>query len=210
MTHLHACISGPAKKVKGIGGRYPAFDQKEYTARLASHGEYVCEGNLLWVSDKTTGIPIRNTAVLDAMNLQFPDGPAPVDEMIVIAVPSSSFAPMDHQGALEAVSPEEDRLVVLKAVVRDIADGKKMQQWAAHLSSVPMKFEVLASAKENHFRGVALRERVVSRFNLVARTTYTRMLEVWNFKATYEAQQGGTKLSAQKLADMYPGLINHK
>ena len=196
--------------MKGIGGRYPAFDQAEYTAKLAANGEYICEGNLLWVSDATTGIPVRNSAVLDAMNLQFPDGPAPVQEMIVIAVPSNSFEPLNHRGALEAVSPEEDRIVVLKAVIRDIEDGKKMQQWAAHLSSVPMKFEVLASARDKHFRDVALREHVVSRFNLVARTTYTRMLEVWNFKAAYEAQQQGVKLPAKKLAEMYTGLINYK
>ena len=164
----------------------------------------------MWVSDATTGIPVRNTAVLDAMNLQFPDGPAPVDEMIVIAVPSNTFAPMDHLGALEAVSPEEDRLLVLKAVVRDIEDSKKMQLWAAHLSSVPMKFEVLAGSREKHFRDVALREHAVSRFNLVARTTYTRMLEVWNFKVAYESQQNGTRLPASKLAEMYPGLsITH-
>eukprot|EP00969_Alexandrium_andersonii_P059626 2626383-Alexandrium_andersonii.AAC.1 len=72
------------------------------------------------------------------MNLLFPDGPAPITEMTVVAVPSSDFDPTKHLGALQAVSPEEDRLVVFRAVAKDLSDPTKMQRWAAHLRSAPL------------------------------------------------------------------------
>ena len=61
----------------------------------------------------------------------------------------------------------------------------------------------MSSHADRHFRDVTLREQVVARFNLVARTTYGRMLEVWNFKIAMEKEMGGS-LSNAKLAEMCP------
>ena len=189
---LCAPHSGSKALIKNVGGRFPPYDAEQYKSKLEHSGEYICEGNLLWVGDMCSGVPVRNSAVQDCINLLFPDGPAPLTEMTIIAVPSLSFDPMKHLGALRAVSPEEDRLVVFKAVVRDIDDPAKMQMWAGYLCTAPLKFELLPNQLDRHFRDVALREQVVGRFNLVARTTYGRMLEVWNFKVEIEKDQGRT------------------
>ncbi len=194
-------ISGYGHPTKGIGGRFQQFDTQAFHKALSDSGSYSCEGNLLWIGDVCSGVPIRQAAVTDNIKMQFPNGPAPIWQTFVIAVPCATYNPMEHLGVLEAVSPEEDRLVVLKAAVRDIDDPGKMKLWAAHMKTVPLRFELLPSHSDRHFRDVALREQVVARFNLVARTTYGRIIEIWNFKISMEREMGGSASNA-KLAEM--------
>ena len=57
------------------------------------------------------------------------------------SVKSSEF------GGLQAVSPEEDRLALLRAAVRDLADPAKAEAWRTVLSSVQVCLEVLPDAQ---------------------------------------------------------------
>ena len=201
--------SGPEKLTQtirstGIGGTHPAFCKETFVKELKRVGSYTCEGNLFGVSDGSTGIPVRQTALTDAMRLNFPE-PRPITEPIVIAVPNPDFNPLQHKESLKAVSPEEDRLMVLKAVVRDLEDAEKMKEWAGYLRVAPLKFELLQSKEDQHFRDVAIRESVVSRHALVSRTSYGRMLEVWNFKVAFEVDLG--KIPASALAEKCPPYI---
>ena len=139
---------------------------------------------------------------MDNVRLLFGDGPSPIATPTVIAVPDEHYDPMEHKGELDVVSPEEDRLVILKAVERDLEDPTKAANWAKHLRSVPLKFEILNSIEDRHFKDVSIREVATARQQLISRTAYGRMLEIWNFKIKMETHMH--KISNFKLAEMCP------
>jgi len=130
--------------------------------------------------------------------------PTSFDELLVVAVPSPSINPMKDIGNLQAVSPEEDRLALLRSAVRDLGDSKKATAWRRVLSSVQVRFKVLPDTKARFEHDVSLREKAVSRARLVGRTTYGRMVEIYNYKVSVERSLG-TSLSAADIAQSYRG-----
>ena len=189
--------------MKGIGGRLLAFNAAQFKQDIERLGEYTCEGHLRCVSDLCSVMLARTSAVLDSICLQFPTGATPNNEVTVIAAHTMDFDPMQHRGALQAVSPEEDRRVLLKTVAQYLGDATAMNLWAAHLRAAPLQLEIIiASNPEKHLRDVTLREQARSGFNVVARTTYGRMFEVRNFKVEMERDSG--RVANAKLAEVSP------
>ena len=134
------------KEVHGTTTRAAAFDLKTCKKALADSGEYVCQGNILWPGDGSSGVPYRNSAVEETMRLKYSE-PVEYGEDLVVAVATASANPMSDLGKMQAVSPEEDRLAFLRAAVRDLGDKKKAAGWRRALSSVQVRFIVLTTEK---------------------------------------------------------------
>ena len=194
-TKILQKLGGDRYLQKGIEG----FDLNKWKAEAKKDEPYFFNGNFFWVEEFSNGCAVRDKNVQDAVNLIYPE-PARIPVRIDMPMNSKVDDPKTKflAGNMPCVSPEEDRLVIYSAILRDFEDADKMKRWAEELQRVPMSMRVLTTHKEKHMHDVKYREQQVSRTALIQRTMYGRMVEVWNFYARTEE-----KLSSKDLADSY-------
>ena len=146
-------------------------------------------------------MPARNSAVEDTVRLNHAE-PGICEEVLVLAVTTPNVNPMNEIGKLIAVSPEEDRIALLRAAKRDMSDPTKRDQWKRVLSSMQVRFKVLPDIKARFEHDVRTREKALSRARLVVRTCFGRIIEIYNFKVNMESNLQ-TTMTALELADSY-------
>ena len=89
-------------------GLQAPFSQGSYEASMRQNSEYTVGINIFWHDWKytaTPGIPLRAHAI-DALMEHYFRTPARFPGMLYISVPSLTYAPLEHKGALQSVSPE--------------------------------------------------------------------------------------------------------
>ena len=119
---LHVAVDS---SVEGASGLQSPFAQGSYEASMSKNSEYTAGINIFWHDwnyTATPGIPLRSNAV-DALLEHYFQTPARFPGMLYISAPSPTYAPLEHKGALQSVSPEEIRAAFLFAFARDVAAG---------------------------------------------------------------------------------------
>ena len=88
---------------------------------------------------------------------------------------SATDDPLEKKGALKRVSPEEVVQAFELAIARDIRanpdDHDVLKKWRASMLTVTFSFEVLPNEDVRYWRGVNLRELLVSEHAAVATTS---------------------------------------
>ena len=121
-------------------------------------------------------IEVEDTARLDHAE------PGMCEEVLVWVVATPNANPMNEICKLVAVSPEEDRIALLRAANRDMNGSMKGDTWKRVLSSMQVRFKVLPDIKARFEHDVQTREKALSRATLVVRTCFGRIIEIYNFK----------------------------
>ena len=138
---------------------------------MSKNSEYTTGINIFWHDwnyTATPGIPLRNNAV-DALFEHYFQTPARFPGMLYISVPSPTYAPLEHKGALQSVSPEEIRAAFLFAFARDVAAGAPesvLREWIKLSLSCTATFVVDAT-----FRACQLRENLAADNDAMTRPT---------------------------------------
>jgi len=150
---LHIAANGSAE----ASGLQAPFAQGSYEASIIKNSEYTTGVNIFWHSwnyTATPGLPLRNNAV-NALVEHF-QTPARFPGMLYISVPSPTYAPLEHKGALQSVSPEEIRAAFLIAFARDIAAGAPesvVREWIKFSLSCTATFVVDATPPQTNPSG---------------------------------------------------------
>ena len=103
---LNIAANGSAE----ASGLQAPFAQGSYETSMSKNSEYTAGINIFWHDwnyTATPGIPLRSNAV-DALLEHYFQTPARFPGMLYISVPSPTYAPLEHKGALQSVSPERD------------------------------------------------------------------------------------------------------
>ena len=118
---LNIAANGSAE----ASGLQAPFAQGSYKASMIKNPEYTVGINIFWHYwnyTATPGTPLRSNAIDTLMEHYF-QTPARFPGMLYISVPSPTYAPLGHKGALQSVLPQEIRAAFLLAFARDIAAG---------------------------------------------------------------------------------------
>jgi len=109
--------------------------------------------------------------------------PSPFLLPLIIAVESVSQQLWNHKGGLQRVSPVEVHHAFLLAVARDIVgnvETGKLELWRTVALTTTMRFEVIANDGDIFWRGIQLRELIVTEHKALTRTAFAR---IWEEKA---------------------------
>ena len=126
----------------GHGGSAPVFDLKEFQSALKNGGEYVCCGNFGWLDWKYStapGVPVLRSSVAAYADAECNPKANKFNTLkLTVAVEDPSVNPMEHKGALQAVSPQEEVITPLYALGQALKSksiaGSDAQQWREFLS----------------------------------------------------------------------------
>ena len=196
---------GINKKAGKLSGYKDPFNNQKYNDAMQSAGMYEASCNLFWCNalfSATPGVPILELGISRLMEHHFSE-PSPFPFPLIIAVESVSQQPWNHKGGLQRVSPEEVHHAFLLAVARDIVgnvETAKLELWRTVALTTTMRFEVIANDDDIFWRGIQLRELIVTEHKALTRTAFARIWEVARMKERLEGKSK-SKLSAQKLAE---------
>jgi hypothetical protein len=196
---------GIDKKAGKLSGYKDPFNNQKYNDAMQGAGMYEASCNLFWCNalfSATPGVPILELGITRLMEHHFCE-PSPFPFPLIIAVESVSHQPWNHKGGLHRASPEEIDHAFLLAVARDIVgnvDNAKLEQWRTVGLTTTMRFEVIANDDDIFWRGIQLRELIVTEHKALTRTAFARIWEVARMKERLEGKTK-TKLSAQKIAE---------
>jgi hypothetical protein len=147
-----------AKNLAEASGLQAPFAQGSYDASMSKNSEYTAGINIFWHDWNYTaipGIPLRSNAV-DALLEHYFQTPARFPGMLYISVPSPTYAPLEHKGALQSVSPEEIRAAFSIAFARDVAAGAPesvVREWIKSSLSCTATFVVDATPPQKNTSG---------------------------------------------------------
>lgn len=166
------------------------------------------------------GIPLQQRAIDECQHMYFRE-PAPCRQ-VSIAVESGDFSPLQHQGALQKVSPGEPIFAFLQAVRDDIdaladvaseegSDARKhqahleerLQSWKQAMLTTTGLFVHLASADDKWWFEHNLREEIASDFRTMGRTTFQKICEVLKYRSLMVQQHGAANVTQKFLANVY-------
>ena len=170
------------------GGVVAPFSQANFKKAMAHDGVYVCGLNLFHLNLKhicVPGVPIRRPAVMKMVDTRFKD-PVRLGNIVIPCVPSDDV--MSMFGALESITPEEDFIAYVQAMVRDVVEtpvGNKTESWVKMCMTTVVEFRNIELAKRLE-AAVKLRDEVAGRFLAVGRTSFQRLFEIMRYWSTIE------------------------
>mmetsp|Transcript_1335 Transcript_1335/g.3442 ORF Transcript_1335/g.3442 Transcript_1335/m.3442 type:complete len:966 (-) Transcript_1335:177-3074(-) len=174
---------------EGIGGQAVANEHGYDLAMLGTAKEYIAAGNFAWLKQGwmlNPAIPINHHGV--KIMRDYLSKPRYFDEnvLIEVAVPENMpWARLKQQfGSLQYVTPEEPMHALVLAVgdaIRDGASEETLRHWKAILLSQRMVFRQFTTQASMLYRNLTLREKTVTAFETMARSTFQRILEIVQF-----------------------------
>ena len=218
-------ISGGEGAASATASFQEPFSPDSFKAAIAGAGRYQCGINIMWTNflySAMPGIPVQQRAIDECQQMYYSE-PAPCPRPICIAVESPSFNPLQHQGALQKVSPGEPIYAFLQAVRSDIdalnqaeaVDDKlkdkatiqnlqgRLQKWKQAMLTSTGLFVVLATADDKWWYEHNLREEIATDFRTMARTTFQKICEVLKLRAMMVQQHGPSAVTQKFLAKLY-------
>ncbi|CAK0905696.1 unnamed protein product [Prorocentrum cordatum] len=216
-----ASRSGGTKKTSqrsNIHGMQAAFDLAEYQTAMKLHGTYRCGGNELWLDFWFTaqpGVPYNKTSILQLAEKSFFE-PKQWTGTNVVMVPDLAYNPMEHQGALRRLSPEEvnfARIIGIANAIDREASKDVLEAFKVDLQSAAFQFELHEGGIDNPShtairRSINLREQMRQTAKAVGRDTLQRIFEVLRIRRLMEQSRGAGKVSNEALAQYYENEIN--
>lgn len=216
-------IGSSLKKGAVSGAFQEAFKLELFKSAMSSAGRYQCGINIMWLDFLYTampGIPLQQRAIDECQHMYFRE-PAPCRQ-VSIAVESDDFSPLQHQGALQKVSPGEPIFAFLQAVRDDIdaladvaseegSDARKhqahleerLQSWKQAMLTTTGLFVHLASADDKWWFEHNMREEIASDFRTMGRTTFQKICEVLKYRSLMVQQHGAANVTQKFLANVY-------
>ena len=173
---------------EGESGCQAPFERTAFGTTLKARGTYTCGGNMFWTKwgfTATPGIPIRESSIDHLVDHYFAK-PCAMRQPIVITIRDPNFNPLDHRGALHAISPEEIRCAMLFAIARDVgrnAPEEDLKEWRCHVLSVTMQFLLHATHEDMYFAACQLRENLSVDHEYMSRTAPQRIYEIARFRS---------------------------
>jgi hypothetical protein len=193
----------------GDSGVQAPFQKAAFnTAIRGPHKTYTCGCNLFWTKmdfSPTPGVPVRMPA-LDALVDFYFATPSPMPRPVVVAITDPNSNPLDHRGALHAISPEELRCAMLFAIARDVARGAPeddLKAWRCHVLSVTMQFCLHGSQEDMYFAACQLRENMGQDHESMSRTALQRVFEIARFRESQMSLHGRAAGTAAAVCRAY-------
>ena len=214
-------ITGKAEKTKqlsSIHGMQAAFDLAEYQTAMKQHGTYRCAGNELWLDFWFTpqpGVPYNKASIFQLAEKSFFE-PNQWTGTNVVMVSDLAYNPMEHQGALRRLSPEEVNFArvigIANAIDREVPK-EVLEAFKVDLQCASFQFELHEGGVDNPShtairRSINLREQMRQTAKAVGRDTLQRIFEVLRIRRLMEQSRGAGKVSNEALAQYYENEIN--
>ena len=136
--------------------------------------------------------------------------PDVVPTVVVIAA-HPGLDVLKNAGDLVRVSPQETMHGFIFACAEACKAGvnaEELHKWHRAMLSITFRFEKVLTVDDLYWRAANLREQVVSEYRAVALTPVQRICQVIEFKAAQERKNGGIKLSAAALAQLFLENLN--
>ena len=193
---------------EGESGCQAPFETTTFFNTLKARGTYTCGGNMFWTKwgfTATPGIPIRESSIDHLMEHYFAK-PCAMQHSIVVTIRDPSANPLDHRGALHAISPEEMRCAMLFAIARDVgrnAPEEDLKEWRCHALSVSMQFFHHATHEEMYFAACQLRENLAVDHEWMSRTALQRIYEIARFRDSQIRLYGPSAGTASAVCKAY-------
>lgn len=202
-------------RMRSVHGMQAAFDPTEYQNAMKTHGTYRCAGNELWLDMWFTtqpGVPYNRASIYQLAENSFSE-PNQWTGTNVVIVSDLTYNPMDHQGAMRRLSPEEvnfARVIGICNAIDNGADNETLQQFKVDLQCASFQFELHEGGVDNPThpairRAINLREQMRQTAKAVGRDTLQRIYEVLRIRRLMEQTQG--KVSNEQLAQYYQDKI---
>ena len=190
----------------GEGGSAPVFDHKEFLSGLENGGEYVCCGNLGWLDwmySTAPGVPVLRSSVASYADAMFNPKASKFNTLkLTIAVEDLSLNPLEHKGALQAVSPQEEVIAPLYALGQALTSksiaGSDAQKWRDCFSSALLTFKHLATKEEKEFETIRMRQEAAHRFVMISYTPVQ-----WVYKINQMQKDREQKLTPAQIAALF-------
>ena len=188
----------------GNGGYQTPYNAEDFKTSIKANKLYKCGFNLFAMNlqwSAMPGVPLVEARV-DLLLEYYFKRPAAVPFDFVIRIPNLDFDPMTHLGGLQCLTPEEVKMAFLKAVVRDLSDEGRMQEWRRVALTATAVFKVLETEDDVFFEAFNARERLVNDFQALARTAFQRIHEVAQFRQR-KMSAWGPGASLKKLCEEF-------
>ncbi|CAK8988121.1 unnamed protein product [Durusdinium trenchii] len=173
------------------GMRAP-WDPAEHESALTTAGTYVSAGNLFWCNLRvlnSPSVPVSAKSVELQFNYFEATGPEKLREEVVIALEQGvgvdQFQRQQVQGRLRRISPEEldhSLIMYIADLIKEGHGDAKLQQWKQVLLSVSMRVELVDSYEAMFWKGINLRQRYISTYDSLTRSTIQSVLELVKFR----------------------------
>lgn len=207
--------SGIDKSKGKMSGYKATFDLKKYNEAIATTGKYEAASNFFWVNVFFTpcpNVPYNKTSVQKLMDHTFSE-PGRFSEELVIAVPDTTYNPLEHKGALRSVTPEEALHAMIFAISRDVdahnaandVDSLEIVcQWKQVALTTTFIFEVISVENDLYWASFNKRQRIATSYQALVRTAYQQVFEVVQMKSRFEKTENNNKpLAATAVAKLY-------
>ena len=190
----------------GDGGSAPVFDFKEFESGMKYGGEYVCCGNFGWLDWKYStapGVPVLRSSVASYADAEFNPKANKFNTLrLTVAVEDPGVNPMEHKGALQAVSPQEEVIAPLYALGQALKSksiaGSDVQKWRDCFSSTLLTFKHLETKEEKEFETIKIRQATAHRFVMISYTPVQ-----WVYKINQMQKDRDEKLTPAQLAALF-------
>ena len=199
-------------KMRSIHGMQSAFDLEEYKAAMKTHGTYRCAGNEFWLDFWFTpqpGVPYNKSSIYQLAENSF-STPNQWTGTNVVLVSDLTYNPMEHQGSLRRLSPEEvnfARVIGICNAIDRNADKDELEAFKVDIQCASFQFEYHEGGIDNPThtavrRSINLREQMRQTAKAVGRDTLQRIFEVLRIRRLME-QTSGKAVSNEALVQYY-------
>ena len=190
----------------GEGGSAAVFDLKEFQSGLANGGEYVCCGNFGWLDWKYStapGVPVLRSAVASYADAQFNPKASKFNTLrFMVAVEDPIKNPLEHKGALQAVSPQEEVIAPLFALGQALKSksiaGSDEQKWRECFSSALLTFKLFETKEEREFETMKIRQEAAHKYVMISYTPVQ-----WVYKINQMQKEREQKLTPAQIAALF-------
>ena len=162
----------------GDGGITNAFDYNDFKSALGNGGEYVCCANfrcLDWKWNTSPGVPVLRSSVAAFAEAQYGASKTKLCTIaVVVCAGNVDQNPMEHKGALQAASPQEELLAPIFALGQacrsnNVANSDA-EKWLHWLHTARFTCKLLPTKEANEFETIAIRQTVAHMYVIISYT----------------------------------------
>ena len=194
-------------------GMQASFDLDEYKKAMKTHGTYRCGANEWWLDFWFTsqpGVPYNKSSIYQLAENSFKE-PNQWTGTNIVLVTDLNFNPLEHQGSLRRLSPEEinfARVIGISMAIDAGASEETLRAFKTDLQCASFQFEFHEGGLDNPShsgvkRAINLRESMRQVAKAVGRDCLQRIYEVLRIRKLMEQSAGNKQVSTQALVDYY-------
>ena len=174
----------------GQGGSAKAFAFSDFKNALDNGGEYVCCANFRWLDWKwntSPGVPVLRSSVAAFAESPYPAPQAKFDtRSVVVCVDDVNQNPLEHKGALQAASPQEELLAPIftlgHAVLSENVANSDAQKWLSWMQTTLFTFKLLPTREAKEFETITIRQKAAHKYHMISYTPVQWVYKIMQMK----------------------------